>query len=107
MRTWAYATSLDELWDGEVIGTVVDETVEIVLCNVGGEVFAYDDRCPHLGGRLSNGVLDGSMLTCAAHEWVFDVRSGGGVNPAASCLRQYDVRLDGDDIFVLVERPDA
>lgn len=42
----------------------------------------------------------GGFLTCAAHEWVFDARTGRGVNPASACLRRYPVRLAGDRIYV-------
>jgi toluene monooxygenase system ferredoxin subunit len=39
-------------------------------------------------------------LTCGAHEWQFDARTGRGVNPASACLHRYPVRLDGEQIFV-------
>jgi toluene monooxygenase system ferredoxin subunit len=76
--------------------------VHLMLCNVGGEVFAFDDRCPHQANPLSRGTLEDHVLTCAAHEWVFDVRNGHGVNPENACLRAYPVRLDGDTILVNV-----
>jgi toluene monooxygenase system ferredoxin subunit len=73
---------------------------EVLLCNVKGAVFAYDDPCPHLGNPLSMGKLDGHVLTCAAHEWSFDIRTGGGINPAAACLRRYPVQLDDDKVLI-------
>ncbi len=75
-------------------------TVLLVLCNVEGQVFAYDDRCPHLANRLSEGDFDGRLITCAAHEWVFDACGGGGVNPAQAQLNRYPVCMVGDAIFV-------
>jgi len=77
-------------------------TIQLVMCNVEGQVFAYDDRCPHLANRLSEGNFDGRLITCAAHEWVFDARGGGGVNPAQAQLNRYPVRVVGDAIFVEV-----
>jgi MmoB/DmpM family protein/Rieske 2Fe-2S protein len=71
-----------------------------VLCNVEGVVYAYDNSCPHLGSPLSKGRLEEHVLTCAAHEWSFDVRTGSGINPAQACLRGYPVRLEGDRILV-------
>lgn len=99
MAGWRVAGTLDGLWEGEMEAVRLG-TVDVLLCNVDGEVFAYEDRCPHLASPLSEGVLDGALLTCAAHEWAFDVRTGGGVNPASTCLRRYPVRLDGEQIFV-------
>lgn len=75
-------------------------TVDVLLCNVDGEVFAYADRCPHLAGRLSDGRFDGRRLTCPVHEWCFDARGGGGVNPAGASLDAYPVRLLRDTILV-------
>ena len=59
-------------------------TVHLLMCNVEGQVFAYADRCPHLASRLSDGRFDGRLITCAAHEWVFDACGGTGVNPVTS-----------------------
>lgn len=85
---------------------VTVDGVDLLLCNVGGAVSAFDDRCPHLANPLAKGNLDGSVLTCAAHEWSFDAHTGDGVNPAAARLRRYPVRLDGDAVLVDLERPD-
>lgn len=81
-------------------------TVDVLLCNIDGELFAYEDRCPHLANPLSKGALDASVLKCAAHEWAFDVRTGNGVNPAAACLQRFPVRIDGDMILVDLDRAD-
>jgi toluene monooxygenase system ferredoxin subunit len=77
--------------------------VAAVLVNVDGDVYAFEDRCPHLAHPLSRGRFDGRMLTCAAHEWTFDGRGGGGVNPGEACLRAYAVRVVGDVISVNVD----
>ncbi|WP_437678750.1 Rieske (2Fe-2S) protein [Sorangium sp. So ce131] len=60
----------------------------------GGEVHALDDRCPHQGYPLSQGALRGGVLTCAWHNWKFDVASGActfGGEP----VRRYATRVDG------------
>ena len=75
-------------------------TVPVLLGLVDGAVFAYEDRCPHLANPLSAGRLEEHALTCAAHEWVFDVRSGQGINPVEARLRGFPVRLDGETILV-------
>ena len=75
-------------------------SVQLLMCNVEGQVFAFADRCPHLGSRLSEGSFDGRWITCAAHEWVFDARGGDGVNPRAAFLERYPARTVDDEIFV-------
>jgi nitrite reductase/ring-hydroxylating ferredoxin subunit len=96
---WRYAGTLDDLWEGEVRGVNLGG-VDIVLCNVDGELFAYEDRCPHLANPLSDGVLQHNTLRCAAHEWEFDARTGQGVNPQAARLKPFPVRFDNDRIFI-------
>ena len=98
---WRYAGTLDDLWEGEVRGVDLGG-VDVVLCNVDGELFAYEDRCPHLANPLSHGVLQQNTLRCAAHEWEFDARTGQGVNPQAACLKPFPVRLDDDRIFIAI-----
>jgi nitrite reductase (NADH) small subunit len=40
------------------------------------EVFALNDRCPHRGGPLSQGIVHGRSVTCPLHNWVIDLASG-------------------------------
>lgn len=98
---WRYAGTIDDVWEGEVRGVNLGG-VDVVLCNVDGELFAYEDRCPHLANPLSHGVLQHSTLMCAAHEWEFDARTGQGVNPQAARLKPFPVRLDDDRIFIAI-----
>jgi toluene monooxygenase system ferredoxin subunit len=97
--TWRAVATLEDLWEGEMTVVEVDGRA-VVLMNVDGNVYAYEDECPHLGTPLSAGTLEGGVLTCSAHEWVFDCRSGHGVNPASACLNQCSVRVDEEVIYV-------
>ena len=99
MAVWRYAGSLDDIWAGEMTAVNLG-AADVLLCNLDGTLVAYEDRCPHLASPLSAGALDGDVLTCGAHEWQFDARTGRGINPASACLRRYPVRLDGEQIFV-------
>src|ERR1700742_4294149 len=99
MGRWFDAATLDEVWEGEMVSVTVG-AFDVLLCNIDGEIVAYEDRCPHLANPLSKGALDAHVLTCAAHEWCFDARTGNGVNPATACLRRFPVRIDGNTIFV-------
>ena len=40
------------------------------------EVFALEDRCPHQGGPLSQGIVHGRSVTCPLHNWVISLESG-------------------------------
>ena len=99
---WRYAGSLDDIREGEMRAVNLG-AVNVLLCNLDGTLVAYEDRCPHLANPISEGVLADGVLTCAAHEWEFDARTGREVNPVSACLRRYPVRLDGERILVHVE----
>lgn len=44
------------------------------------QVFAMDDRCPHKGGPLSEGIVHGTSVTCPLHAAVFDLTTGQGTD---------------------------
>jgi toluene monooxygenase system ferredoxin subunit len=91
--------TLDELWMGEKLGLVVSGR-PVLLVNVEGSVCAYEDRCRHKGIALSLGKLEGHQLTCAVHGWIYDARTGAGINPESAQLCSYPVRIEGNDILI-------
>ena len=93
-----------ELWDGDMTARRVDGH-DLLLVRHNGVVYAYENRCAHLGVALSEGRLDGYVLTCRAHHWQYDVRSGSGVNPATACLRRFAVKIEDGKVFVDVHAP--
>lgn len=56
--------------------TVTANDRELALANVGGRFYACDNTCPHQGGPLGEGVLEGQQLVCPWHGWRFDVTTG-------------------------------
>lgn len=96
--------TLDDLWLGEMLPVEV-HGVSVLLVHTEAGVRAYQDRCTHQAVPLSQGTLEGDVLTCYAHHWCFDVRSGEGINPRRACLRRYPVEVRGEQIYVDVEIP--
>ena len=56
--------------------TVVVGSRELAIGNIEGEFFAVDDSCPHAGGSLGAGTLEGEFLVCPLHQWKFKPRDG-------------------------------
>ncbi|HTU83036.1 MAG TPA: Rieske 2Fe-2S domain-containing protein, partial [Candidatus Acidoferrales bacterium] len=75
----------------------------IALFNVGGEIFATGDSCPHAGSSLGWGKLDGKVVKCRAHGLCFDVTSGNIVGGSGLSIETYATRIEGDKIFVSPE----
>lgn len=75
----------------------------LAVFNVSGTFYAIDDRCPHMGCPLSDGKVDGTILTCACHGSQFDVTTGALVHgPATKGVRTHAVRVSGDEVEVEV-----
>ena len=72
----------------------------IAIFQVGDEYHAIDGICPHQGGPLAEGPLDGTCVTCPWHGWQFDVVNGK--TPLGSRVKQdvFPVKREGDEIFV-------
>jgi toluene monooxygenase system ferredoxin subunit len=96
------AADLGDLWSGEMVGTQVRGR-PVLLARVGDLVYAYADRCGHLGLPLSRGTLAGTRLVCSAHLWEYDVVTGRGINPATACLHRFPVRIEQGVVLVDVE----
>ena len=57
------------------------------------QVFALDDKCPHKGGPLSQGIVQGESVTCPLHNWVISLRTGEAQGADEGCTRTIAVRL--------------
>ena len=74
----------------------------VALFNVNGTISAIDGICPHQGGPLADGPVEGSCVTCPWHGWQFDVNSGTSSVNSRVKQQVYEVKLEGDDIWVRV-----
>jgi nitrite reductase/ring-hydroxylating ferredoxin subunit len=72
----------------------------VLLCWSEGRPFALDNRCPHMGFPLSKGSLESGVLTCHWHHAQFDLHSGCTFDLFADDVPAFDVRVEGDDVWV-------
>lgn len=99
--------SLADLPPGRMRYADVDG-LPIALANVGGAIYAFSDACRHQGGPLSSGALIDDTVTCPWHGWTYSVRTGKAIVPPVGIrIPVYEVRIDGDDICVVIDWPDA
>jgi len=75
------------------------ERIAVFRTRAGG-VFAVQAECPHRGGPLADGLVDGTSVICPLHSWKFDLATGevlfGGCR-----VKTYPVRIDETDEIVL------
>jgi nitrite reductase (NADH) small subunit len=91
--------SLSALPPGSVMEAEVGDNT-FAICNVGGEINALEGICPHAGGPLGQGNLDGDRLICPWHAWEYDCRTGVNDYDENVKLAKFSVKLEGDDILV-------
>ena len=65
-------------------------------------ISAIDGICPHQGGPLADGIVEGTTVTCPWHGWQFDIRSGK--TPLGPKIKQpvYEVKIEDQDVLVAV-----
>ena len=66
---------MDQIADGHMEMVMAGDK-EILLARAGDRIYATQNRCQHLGGNLSNGMLNGTVVTCPRHGSQYDVRDG-------------------------------
>jgi nitrite reductase/ring-hydroxylating ferredoxin subunit len=74
----------------------------VLLALVDGEVHAVADACRHRGTALSGGLLRDGIVTCPAHLWQYDVRTGRRHDTVGEPLPTYPVELVGGTVEVTV-----
>jgi nitrite reductase (NADH) small subunit/3-phenylpropionate/trans-cinnamate dioxygenase ferredoxin subunit len=72
----------------------------LALFNVGGRYYAIDNMCPHRGGPLGGGDLDGTLVSCPWHAWRWDIATGANANNPALRIACFPVIETSDGVFV-------
>jgi len=96
--------TLDDVWEGEMESFDISDGKSVLLIGMeGGEIKAYQAMCPHQQIELVEGTFEDCVLTCRAHLWQFDCKSGKGINPDDAQLAEYPIKIDGDDVYIDAE----
>jgi nitrite reductase (NADH) small subunit len=74
--------------------------IEIALFNIEGKFYAISNRCAHEGGPLSEGVLEGHIVTCPWHGWKYSVIDGKAPHEGGDSVSSYETKVIGDWIYV-------
>jgi nitrite reductase (NADH) small subunit len=84
------------------------QTGDIAVFRAGdGHLFALDDRCPHRGGPLSEGIVYGHRVACPLHDWRIELGSGEAVAPDEGCTHTYPVTVSDGWVFLQLAGADA
>ncbi len=91
--------TLGEIAPGTAKTVVVDRR-EIAVFNIDGTFYAIENTCPHQGGPLAEGWLDGATVTCPWHAWCFKLDDGSMTLGDFASVDAFDVRIEGTTIAI-------
>jgi nitrite reductase (NADH) small subunit len=69
-----------------------------------GEIKAIENRCPHKGGVLAEGILSGEYVFCPMHDWKISVKDGKVQAPDVGCVQSYPVEIIGNQVYILISK---
>jgi nitrite reductase (NADH) small subunit len=78
----------------------------IAIFNTGAGFLAVENRCPHGGGPLADGIVGGSTVTCPLHNWRICLESGqvqGACGTAAPAVRTYRTKVEDGVVMLAAE----
>jgi 3-phenylpropionate/trans-cinnamate dioxygenase ferredoxin component len=101
MAEFIEATGLEQLRPGTGSRfTLLDK--EVAIFNVDGNICAISDICPHAGGSLGLGKLDGSIVTCPVHGMKFDATTGCFAGTSDFGVAAYPAKVVDGKIMVSI-----
>ena len=90
---------VDDLADGRAMVVEV-EGQQIAIFHVGEHFYALEASCPHEGGPLADGVIEGLHVVCPWHAYDFHLKTGEcGLDPDLRALT-YPVKVQNGDLFI-------
>ena len=99
MNDYVAVARTSDIAPGAAKAVVVDGR-EIAIFNVGGTMYALDNTCPHQGGPLAEGWIDGMHVTCPWHAWTFNLTDGKMTLGDFASVDAFAVRVEGDVVLV-------
>jgi nitrite reductase (NADH) small subunit len=100
MNSWTDILDLDDI-PRQGARVVRHGNLDIAVFRTADDaVFALEDRCPHKGGPLSQGIVHGRRVTCPMHNWNVELESGCAVAPDVGCAREFPVRVDAGRVWI-------
>lgn len=64
------------------------------------EVYAIDDKCPHKGGPLAQGIVAGRSVTCPLHNWVLSLETGKALGADSGQVRTFRLKVESGRILL-------
>lgn len=97
------AGKLSDLVEGRPKTVRLGDRSVVILKLTDGGVSALSNICPHSGGPLGQGRLEGNILTCPWHDWRFEITSGECINRPGKHAQIFPSKIEGDEVWVKIK----
>jgi len=71
-----------------------------VFRTASGEIFALENKCPHKGGPLSEGIVHGRKVACPLHNWIINLEDGEATGEDHGCAKKFPVKIERGHILI-------
>lgn len=103
MPEWLRVCALHEIPRQGARVVDLEGTAVAVFRTAQDEIHAIEDRCPHKGGPLSQGIVFDNRVACPLHGWQVRLDTGHACAPDEGCAKRYRVKVERDEIFIATD----
>lgn len=103
MAEWIRVCATSELPQPGEVAEANLQGKAVCVANRGGRFSILDNECPHRGGPLSQGWIEGDTVLCPWHAWAFHLDTGIVEAPEQGRVKVYPARIEADDLQAYLE----
>ncbi|WP_340820394.1 Rieske (2Fe-2S) protein [Methanolobus sp. WCC4] len=100
MTSWNIAADDNEVKEGKMKPVEIGDK-RLLLIRIDDEVFALENRCPHMNCPLQGGLIQDHSIKCPCHSWTFDIRTGAYIASDRIRVNVYETQVKDGKISVL------
>ena len=79
----------------------------LALFNLGGEYRAVENKCPHKGGPLADGIVAGKTVFCPLHNWRINLENGCALSGGSGQVKTFPVKVTGNQVYIAFDNPQS
>jgi NAD(P)H-dependent nitrite reductase small subunit len=100
MTNWKKVCKVEDISPGHGRLVMGLHDKPIALFNVEGKFYAINAICPHMGGPLQSGRLEGKVISCPWHQWSFCVDTGEADHQGGHQISTYQVQIQNGEVMI-------
>ena len=100
MANWIKITEVENIPTMGSRIVLIEDTEIAIFKTKDGSVFEINNTCPHKLGKLAEGLVHGTSVTCPLHNWDIDLSSGEALGNDSGCTNVYESKVENNTVFI-------